>query len=145
MEKLLNMSHFENILAKGEIIRSSFPIYIVFNSMQYRDSIFCLWTGLLGIFWLRFFQKHRPRGCQCYSQEFPAGPRWPDDSRNSPVVVLALHAGTVRLGRWDVFQQFAFSGEELMSGRVDTSCTTPLVIHDYDKAFEALHMHKHIK
>lgn len=46
------------------------------------------------------------------------------------------------LGRWKLFQQFASSGEELISGRVDISCTAPLAVHDYDKAFEALHMHR---
>jgi len=45
------------------------------------------------------------------------------------------------LGRWDVFQQSASSGEKAMPGLVDTGCTTPLAVHEYDEAFDPLHMH----
>ena len=45
------------------------------------------------------------------------------------------------LGRWDVFQHSASSGEEVIPGFVDTGCNTVIAVHDYDEAFYPLHVH----
>ena len=46
------------------------------------------------------------------------------------------------LGRWDVFQSSASSGEEVMPGRIDSGCTTPFAVHEYNKALDPLYMHR---
>ena len=66
-------------------------------------SLIYIWSTVVAIYYW----------CPCASPihwclEFPVGWRWPDSSRNSPVAVLASHAGTVQLGQVVYFPMICF-------------------------------------
>ena len=86
---------------------------------------------------------HHPFACPIHcDQVFFDTLTWLDSSKSLSEAVLSLHAKTEWFGWAESSQRFLYTWEKTVTGFTDSGQTTPLTIHDYNKAFQSFHMHK---